>query len=145
MITEGEIGVGRFSVAIELANNDDLAAARRGHLEPDKVRRLKIKGWVDSGATRLVLPESVAKKLGLEPTGKVKVTYANRRSATRDTVQGVYVELMGRNGVFSASLEPKRDTVLIGAIVLEEMDFLIDPRRERLFPRDPKMILTEAE
>ncbi len=145
MITEGDIGVGRFSVEVELANFEDMAAARRGNLKPEKVRRLKIQGWVDSGATRLVLPEAVAKKLGLAPTGKVKVTYANRRSATRDTVEGVYVELMGRHGIFSASLEPRRDTVLIGAIVLEELDFLIDARKERLYPRDPNMVLTEAE
>jgi len=145
MLTEGEIGVARFSVEVELANNDDLAAARRGHLEPDKVRRVKVDGWVDSGATRLVLPESIAQKLGLTATGKVSVTYANGRTAIRDTVQGVYVEIMGRHGIFSASLEPRRRTVLIGAIVLEELDFLIDPRRERLYPRDPKMVLMEAE
>jgi predicted aspartyl protease len=145
MLTEGEIGVARFSVEVELANNDDLVAVRRGILGPDKVHRLNADGWVDSGATRMVLPESVAHKLGLSPTGKVHVTYANGRSAIRDTVQGVYVEIMGRHGVFSASLEPRRKTVLIGAIVLEELDFLIDPRNERLYPRDPKMILTEAE
>src|SRR5262245_13521729 len=142
MLTEGEIGVARFSVEVELANNDDLAAARRGDLEPDKVRRLKVQGWVDSGASRLVLPVSIAQKLGLAPTGKVKVTYANGRSATRDRVEGIYVELMGRHGVFSGSTEPRRKTVLIGAIVLEELDFLIDPLKERLYPRDPRMVLS---
>jgi len=34
---------------------------------------------------------------------------------------------------------------LDGALVLEELDFLIDPLKERLFPRDPKMITSEAE
>ncbi len=145
MLTEGEIGVARFSVEVELANFEDMAAARRGHLEPDKVRRLKIQGWVDSGASRLVLPVSVAQKLGLSPTGKVKVTYANGRSATRDRVEGIYVEIMGRHGIFSGSTEPRRKTVLIGALVLEELDFLIDPLKERLYPRDPKMVISWAE
>jgi predicted aspartyl protease len=145
MLTEGVVGVGRFSVEVQLANFEDMAAERRGHLELEKVRRVKVAGWVDSGATRLVLPESIAQKLGLTPTGKVNVTYANGRTAIRDTVQGVYVEIMGRHGIFSASLEPRRKTILIGAIVLEELDFLIDPRRQRLYPRDPKMVLMEAE
>jgi hypothetical protein len=47
----------RFYVTFEVANNDDLAAARRGDLEPHKVRRVTLSGLVDSGATRLVLPK----------------------------------------------------------------------------------------
>src|SRR5438034_10347492 len=69
MRTNGD-DVGRFKVEVELANNDDMAAVRRGDLEPDKVRRLKILGVVDSGAARLVLPQDVVKKLGLVSTAK---------------------------------------------------------------------------
>jgi predicted aspartyl protease len=133
--------VGRFKVEVELANNDDMAAVRRGDLAADQVRRVKIPGVVDSGASRLVLPTSVAKQLGLPVTGKVKVTYADRSSTRRDQVEGVYLELLGRHGLFAAHLEPKRDT----ALVLEELDFLVDPLKERLYPRDPKMITSEAE
>jgi predicted aspartyl protease len=145
MITEEVKRVGRFSVEIELSNYEDVAAARRGERKPAEIRRVKIDGLVDSGATRLVLPEAVVKKLGLPATGKVKVTYANGRSATRDTVDGVYLEMMGRHGTFSASVEPKRETALIGAIVLEDLDFLIDPKNNRLYPRDPNIVISEAE
>ncbi|MBI3410110.1 MAG: clan AA aspartic protease [Planctomycetes bacterium] len=141
-----EVGkVGRFKVEVELANNEDMILARRGDLDPDKVRRLKIQGVVDSGATRLVLPQNAAKKLGLSSTEKVKVRYADRRSATRPLVEGVYLELMGRHSVFNAMVEPKRDTALIGAIVLEDLDFLVDCTKQRLYPRDPNMIVSEAE
>src|SRR5262245_8104266 len=75
--------VGRFKVELELANNDDMAAVRRGDLEPDKVRRVKILGVVDSGAARLVLPQDAVKKLGLVSTAKVKVRYANNSVAKR--------------------------------------------------------------
>jgi predicted aspartyl protease len=53
--------MGRFSVDVELANNEDLMLARLGHISADQVRRVKIRGVVDTGATRLVIPASVAK------------------------------------------------------------------------------------
>ena len=47
--------------------------------------------------------------------------------------------------LFEVTLEAKRDTALIGAIVLEDLDFLVDCEKQRLVPRDPKFILSEAE
>lgn len=143
MLVGREKGLGRFTVEFELANNDDVAAVRRGDLTPEKVRRVKILRLVDSGASHLVLPSKVAKELGLPVTGKVKVTYANGRSSRRDLVEAVYVELLGRHSVFRAFLEPKRETALIGALVLEDLDFLIDPLKQRLYPRDPKGEIVE--
>src|SRR5271170_7725897 len=100
--------MGRFKVELELANNTDLTAVQLGQLPADKVRRVKILGLVDSGASRLVLPTAVAKQLGLKVTGKVHVIYADRREASRDRVDGVFLKLQGRDGVFRAALEPKR-------------------------------------
>jgi predicted aspartyl protease len=142
---DGERIVGRFYVDFEVANYRDLMRAEDGLLDAGKVRRLKLRGLVDSGASRLVLPGSVVKKLGLPATKRVRVRYADRRSKIRDAVSNVYVELLGRSGVFTAGVEPKRRIALIGAIVLEDLDFLIDPSRERLVPRDPKFVVSEIE
>jgi clan AA aspartic protease len=135
----------RFSVPFEVANYDDLAAVHRGDLDASKVRRLTISGLVDSGASRLVLPESVVKQLGLLVSEVVKVKYADGRSGKRSVVQGVHVQLLGRSSIFKAVVEPKRDDALIGAIVLEDLDFLIDCEKQRLVPRDPKFIVSEIE
>jgi len=132
-----------FSVNFEVANYDDLAAVRRGHLDPSKVRRLTIAGVVNSGCSRLVLPRSVVQQLGLPVAEYVKVKYGDGRTAKRPVVQGVHVELQGRNSIFKATVEPKRDTALIGAIVLEDLDFLVDCENKRLVPRDPRYILSE--
>jgi predicted aspartyl protease len=145
MRTNEDNGVGRFYVEVELANNDDMAEVRRGSLDAAEVRRVKVKGLVDSGATRLVLPQAIAKKLGLESQTKVKVRYADRRTAERPLVEGVYLELMGRHSVFNACVEPKREAALIGAIVLEDLDFLVDCTKGRLYPRDPDYVVSEAE
>ncbi len=145
MAIAGAKKVGRFTIKFEVANNDDLAQARHDKLDPAKVRRLRIDGVVDRGASKLVLPGKVAKELGLPVKGKVKVRYADRRRALRDEVEAVYVEIMGRHNVFSAIVEPKRRNALIGAIILEDLDFLVDSRRTRLVPRDPRFVVSELE
>ena len=136
---------GRFTIEFDVANNEDILLARRGFLEPAKVRRMKVQGVVDSGATRLVLPESVVKRLGLSLGPKVQVRYTDRRSAKRDTAKNVHVEIMGREGTFTALCEPRRRTALVGAIVLEDLDYLVDCTNQRLFPRDPRFIISEIE
>ena len=137
MRTKGANDVGRFSVDIEVANNDDMALARRGMLLPAQVRRETIQGVVDYGATRLVLPEEVVKRLGLPLGGLIKVRYADGRRAKRKAAEGVYVQLLGRHGTFRAVVEPKRTTALVGAIVLEDLDLLVDCTAQRVVPRDP--------
>ena len=107
---------------------------------------MKIKGVVDSGASRLVLPLAVVKELGLPiKKSKVKVRYADGRRALRAEADEARVYIQGRDGAFTAIVEPKRETALIGAIVLEDLDFLVDARKERLVPRDPDYVVSEIE
>jgi predicted aspartyl protease len=146
MKTKGKPKMGRFAVDVEIANNRDVENALSGHLDPLQIRRTTIRGVVDSGATRLVLPATVVKELGLPAKeGKVRVRYANGRTALRPEVGAVHLRLQGREDVFSAIVEPNRDTALIGAIVLEDFDFLVDCIKQRLVPRDPDHIVSEIE
>jgi predicted aspartyl protease len=140
------VNMGRFSVDIEIANNEDLVEVRRGHLDAVKVRRMTLRGVVDSGATRLVLPQAAARELGLPvKKKKIRVRYADGRRGLRSEVEEARVYLQGRDGVFNAVVEPNRDTALIGAIVLEDLDFLVDCTKFCLVPRDPDYIVSEIE
>jgi predicted aspartyl protease len=141
----GGNGVGRVHVDFEIINNDDLVLERLGKLKPNQVRRLKTTGLVDPGATRLVVPQVLARQLGLKATGQVTVRYADERRAERDTVDGVAIEVAGRRGVYSAVVEPRRRMVLLGAIVLEDLDLLVDCKNERIIPRDPHHQIYEIE
>ena len=98
MQTKGAKKVGRFSIQFEVANDKDLMRAEEGIISPDQIRRMTIEGVVDPGASRLVLPLSAVKQLGLQSSGKVQVRYADRRTAKRDRVQGVHLEILGRQG-----------------------------------------------
>jgi predicted aspartyl protease len=145
MRSKGANGVGRFSVDVEVANNDDLALMYRGVLPPDQVRRETIPGVVDSGAAMLVLPQAVVKRLGLRLGKKVEVRYADGRRTQRREAKGVALTLLGRDDTFTAIIEPKRQNALIGAIVLEALDLLLDCKTHQVVPRDPSGPIYEIE
>ena len=137
--------VGCFSVEIELANYLDVMDAQRGRIKPELVRRVKLMGLVDSGATRLVLPKKVVEQLGLPLGEKVSVLYADKRRALRHKVSNVWLKMLKRDAVFDALVEPKRETALVGAIVLETLDYVVDCIAQKVAPRDPKYIVSEIE
>ena len=145
MRVKGANGVGRFSVDVEVANNDDLALVRRGLLAPDQARRETIRAVVDSGAAKLVLPQSVVKRLGLPNGDAINVRYAYGRRAVRRAAKQVFIRLLDREGIFTAIIEPKRETALLGAIVLEDLDLLVDCVEQRVVPRDPSGPIYEIE
>jgi len=143
MGAKGANGVGRFSVELEVANYADLIRAQDGTLPADQIRRETIQGVVDSGAAKLVLPQAVVKRLGLPLGNKIMVRYADGRRTQRAGAEGVYVQLLGRHGTFTAIVEPRRKTALVGAIVLEDLDLLVDCTAQRVVPRDPRGAIYE--
>ncbi len=83
MPARGANGVEHFSVEIEVVNNADRILAQAGHLPADQVRRETIQGLVDSGGTKLVLPATLVKRLGLPLGDPINVRYADGRRARR--------------------------------------------------------------
>jgi hypothetical protein len=81
----------------------------------------------------------------LQQDGETSVRYADQRRERRMLVSNVWLQLLGRHGVFSAVVEPQRTDALIGAIVLEELDLLVDCGTQSLHPREPDLIVTEIE
>ena len=81
--------MGRFAVELKLANSVDAALVHRGLLSSDQVRRTEIRGVVDTGAGRLVIPEQVATELGVREVDEIQARYADGRIATRKLVTDV--------------------------------------------------------
>jgi predicted aspartyl protease len=130
--------MGCFHADIEVGNYNDLVLAEQNVVTPSKIRRMALSGVVDTGSTRLILPTGVAKSLGLTAKRRIAARYADGRVARRSEVEGVYVTLCGRSGVYNAVLEPDLASPLVGAILLEDLDLLVDCAAQRVFPRDPK-------
>jgi len=130
---------------VELANERDVVLAQAGHIPDEDVRRLVLEAWVDTGASRLVLPQWAVDQLGVPVVGKTKATLADQSEIQRDVVRYVWLKLLGREGVFTAIVEPNRQDGLLGAIVLEDLDMIPDCVTGTCYPRDPKQIITVLE
>jgi len=102
---------------------------------------------VDTGATMLVLPGWLQEQLQFPVIRRRLVRYANEETVEREVVYGVEVTVCGRTGVFEAVIEPAKRYGLLGAIVLEALDLIADPRSQRLYvnPRSPDLPMAEIE
>ncbi|MBX9897773.1 MAG: clan AA aspartic protease [Qipengyuania sp.] len=87
---------------------------------------------VDTGAMDLCIPKLVALQLKLDTIEQRIVTLADGRKESVDYVGPVTVEVFGRHAFTGAMV--MGDTVLLGAIPMQAMDVLVDPRRELLVP-----------
>ena len=135
----------RTIIRFEVSNYADVQATEDGRLPADQVRKVWMNGVVDTGASRLVLPKAVVDQLGLPLYARSTVRYADQRTAERDVVKHAYVVLVNRGGVFKAVVEPDRTDALIGAIVMEDLDLLVDCTGQKVVPRDPHTLVTEIE
>lgn len=105
---------------------------------------IEMKAKVDTGATLLVIPGAVAEELRFPSVRKQTVKYANEETAERDVVWGVELELCGRKGIFEAIVEPRKEYPLIGAVVMESLDLIVEPRSLKIFA-NPRSDLPMAE
>jgi predicted aspartyl protease len=128
--------MGDVYVEIVLVNYIDRVLSRRGYLEADKIRSEKVKVLADSGCTMLVLPQDLVEKLGLEITGeKVIVTYANEQKEERPVAGTLTVRVGNRSMETDCIVGPPVSEPLLGQIILERLDLLVDCREGKLVPR----------
>jgi clan AA aspartic protease len=124
--------VGEVRVKARLTNAVDEALARRGMLEPGRVRSCEADALVDTGAVRTVVPREVAARLGLGIRGQRVVEYADGRTEAVGATEPLVIELEGRDTLEEALVLGTE--VLIGQTVLEKLDLLVDCAGRRLVP-----------
>src|ERR1044072_7525664 len=69
--------MGYIYADIQLTSGDDLAFHRRGALPEEKIKRIKCRALVDSGAWDLVINEDVQNRLNLPVLDRTSVKMAN--------------------------------------------------------------------
>jgi clan AA aspartic protease len=124
--------MGEVHIKARLTNAIDEALVRRGALTADRVRRCEVDAFVDTGASRTVLPAEVVERLGLVIRDRQVVSYADGHQETVGVTEPVVVEIDGRDTVDEALV--LGDQVLIGQTVLEKLNLLVDCDGRRLVP-----------
>jgi len=117
---------------IELINGGDLEMARRGYMDQDEVKRMRINALVDTGSYMLAINENIQEQLQLPVVEKRKAQLANGHIVECDVVAPVEIRFKNRRSSCSAMVLPGDSEPLLGAIPLEDMDVLIHPLRQEL-------------
>jgi len=117
---------------ITLKNAFDAGNCRRGSIKDGEVRQIKILAMVNTGAETLIINEEIQKELGLDVEGERPVALANASAQMCKITEPVMIYWKERSAVTRAVVLPGLEEVLLGAIPLEEMDVMVDPKRLQL-------------
>ena len=92
----------RHTTEITLVNRADEILAESGIIERGEVRRMLVPdALVDTGATRLSLPQSLIERVGLTPVGATRSLTANG-TVERSIYSEVRFTVLGRSGTLEA-------------------------------------------
>jgi predicted aspartyl protease len=124
--------MGRVTVAAKIENLSDIIDAAQGKIPADLVHRIEVSDApVDTGATTLSMPKSLIDRLNLFP-------FRSRPARTSAGVVefrvygAVRLTVLGRECHVDVIEVPEGTPVLIGQVPLELLDFVVDPRAQKL-------------
>lgn len=117
---------------IELANGGDMYLFRQGLLEEDKIKQIRIEALVDSGAYMLAINENIKAQLDLPVIETQFSRLADESLLELEVVGPVEIRFENRSTTVRAIVLPGNPDVLLGAIPIEDMDVLVDPKNQKL-------------
>jgi clan AA aspartic protease len=138
--------MGLVYTEIELISGDDLALHRRGYIKEEDIKRLKVNALVDSGAEMLAINEQVKDYLNLFVLDTQRAELADGSKVELEIVGPVEIRFANRRASVDAIVLPGDVQILLGAIPMEEMDVLVDTKRQQLIvnpehPDKPEKLL----
>lgn len=130
-VSECEESVGRTVEHVRVQNFADMVKVSEGSLTPDKVRTVEFDALVDTGAAYLCVPPDLIQQLGLTYSFTRSVTTANGM-VTRRIFKGADITIRDRNEQMSVMENAEGTPPLIGYLVLETLDFVVNPKSQQL-------------
>ena len=127
--------MGEVRVTAELSNAIETEMVKKNLLSAQAVSRIACDMLVDTGAVLILLPQEVIEKLRLSEGDKRIVVFAEERKAELKSYYGLMVKIGERKGYFECLEGPPNCEGLVGQIVLESLDLIIDPLNKTLVPR----------
>ena len=90
--------MGLVQADIELINGDDLALVRRGYMDQDEIKRMRINALVDTGSYMPAINENIKEQLQFTVVEKRKAQLANGHIVECDVVAPVEIRFKNRRG-----------------------------------------------
>lgn len=124
--------MGKVLVAARIQNLDDLNEVRKGQRKSEDVRHIEVTdALVDTGASSLGMPKRMIEELGLVP-----FTQKNVRTVNGNVKLQIYttvrLSIQGRECHCDVAELPDNIPVLVGQVPLELMDWVVDPKGQKL-------------
>ena len=124
--------MGQVHVQVVLTNYREAVLARLGQFDVSQVHRYETEALIDTGAVQSVIPSAVADRLGLMRLRRTDAQYADGRIEEVDLAEVVIIEMLGRQIEITPMVLGEH--VLLGAMVLEGLDLMVDCHSNRLVP-----------
>ncbi len=113
---------------IELISGDDDTLSRRGFIKDNQVKKITVSALVDSGAYMLAINETIREQLDLQTVDTQTAEIADGTQIRLPIVAPVIVKFANRATTCRAMVLPGNSEVLLGAIPMEDMDVVINPK-----------------
>lgn len=127
-----ETTMGKVVVTAKMENIEDVIKAAKGELPANQVRSVEVSdALIDTGATTLLVPQSLVNRLGL-------IQFRTRSSRglggpmEMPIFSAVRLTIQGRDCTVDVGAIPDGFPVLVGQVPLELLDWIVDPRNQRL-------------
>ncbi len=129
------VGMGEIRARVILENVVDRGRFLEGDLAESNIRRVEMEGIADTGAVLTLLPLEIVERLGLRRTQKRIVLLANDQKIELDQADCLWIEIGDRSMTTTCLIGPPGCTMLIGQVVMESLDLIVDPLKRTLTPR----------
>jgi clan AA aspartic protease len=125
--------MGKTLEKVTVKNFGDIVLLSKGMIGEDEIREVEVEALVDTGAAFFCLPPGEIEKLGLLYSHTREVTTANGKVGRR-IFGGAVIIIQGRDIEMQVMENDAVTPPLIGYLILEAMDFVVDPKSQKILP-----------
>jgi len=125
--------MGKVIAKIKVQNWTDVELVAMGQ-RTTAPRTVEAEALVDTGTVFLYLQASLIRQLGLRAVREIKSRTMSDRQENRRVFSPVELEIQGRSSQFPVVELPDSLPNIVGQIPLEAMDWVVDPRGQKLVP-----------